>query len=415
MDIKKDQKTIRTKQFQKFIPIGLTIIALIAIIFVARYLITPSMAIGRLRIATVELGMVESTITATGVVVPEFEQVISCPFDTRIVEVLEEPGASLVKGQPVLKLDDRDIAHEVERLQDEIALKVNEHERLEVDFIREKEDLVVQMAILKLRIEHLEAKTHQQRELFEIKAATSWSVRQAELDENISRLQLEQMDKDLSRQSESVGKQVEGLEIEARLLGQRLQRALERLDKANVTAMADGVLTWISDEEGATLREGEIVARIANLTSYRVEATVSDIHAARIKAGMFAHVKVGQERLTGIITSIPPNITGGVVTLIVSLDEPSHSSLRSNLRVDVYAVTEHKDDVLRIKKGPFINGSGRQEIFVINESRATKVKAQIGLISMDYYEIVDGLFEGDKVIISDMSDRIHLNEFRIRR
>ncbi len=415
MDIRKDQKTIRTKQFKKVIPIGLVIIVLIVVILIARYLISPSMAIGRLRVATVERGMVESTITATGIVVPEFEQVISCPFDTRIVEVLEEPGATLVKGQPVLKLDDRDIVHEVERLQDEIALKVNERERLEVDFISDREDLEVQTAILKLRIEHLEAKSLQQQELFEIKAATAWSVRQAELDENISRLQLEQMDKELSRQRESIEKQIERLEIEARLLEQRLQRAFERLDKATVCAMADGVLTWISDEEGATLREGEIVTRIANLTSYRVEATVSDIHAARIKAGMLAHIKAGQERLTGIVTSIPPNITGGVVTLIVSLDEPSHGSLRSNLRVDVYAVTEHKDDVLRIKKGPFINGSGRQDVFVISENRATKVKAQIGLISMDYYEVVDGLIEGDQVIISDMSDRIHLNEFRIRR
>ncbi|MDP8205382.1 MAG: efflux RND transporter periplasmic adaptor subunit [Candidatus Electryonea clarkiae] len=414
MDRLRDKKDIRTAQRKKLVIISAGIIAAALFIFFLRLIISPSLSRGKIRTAVVERGMVESTISSTGTVIPEFEQVISCPFNTRVLEVIEEPGAQLLTGQKILRLDDRDIRAEVERLRDEIALKKNKREQLAVDLARKQDELRGEIAILKLQIKYQTAKTEQQRALQEKSAATTWSVRQAELDESISTLRLEQLQNELLRMGESTQKQMEGLTIETRLHQLKLQQTHEQMERGIVKAMADGVLTWVADEEGATLREGEVVARIAKLTSFRVEASVSDLHASRLSVGMNTYVEAGNERLTGIISSIPPNIISGVITLIITLDTPDHQSLRSNLRVDVYVITERKLDVLRVKKGPFAHGSGKQDVFILNGKKADRAKARLGISSMDYYEIIEGLNEGETIILSNMDSYKHLDKIRIR-
>ena len=84
------------------------------------------------------------------------------------------------------------------------------------------------------------------------------------------------------------------------------------------------------------------------------------------------------------------------------------------MRVDVLVVTGRKDDVLRIKKGPFADGEGGRQAFVVHGKRAVRTPIELGLASFDDFEVVQGLALGDEVIISDMRDWIHVREIRIR-
>ena len=88
--------------------------------------------------------------------------------------------------------------------------------------------------------------------------------------------------------------------------------------------------------------------------------------------------------------------------------------LRSNLRVDVQIITERKDRVLRIKKGPALTGGGLNEAFVIRGASAIRTPIHLGIASFDAFEVVSGLMEGDEVIVSDVSPYMHLKEFSIR-
>ena len=89
--------------------------------------------------------------------------------------------------------------------------------------------------------------------------------------------------------------------------------------------------------------------------------------------------------------------------------------MRSNLRVDVLIITERKNEALRIKKGPFINGGeGTHDVFVIRGETAVRRPAEIGISSFDQYEVVGGLLQGDEVIISDMGDYMHLKEVKVK-
>jgi HlyD family secretion protein len=99
---------------------------------------------------------------------------------------------------------------------------------------------------------------------------------------------------------------------------------------------------------------------------------------------------------------------------LIDLEDKSSALLRSNLRVDVFIITSSKEMALRIKKGQFVNSEGQQEVFVVRDGVAVKTPVRLGISSFDAYEVIEGLSEGDEVIISDMRDFIHMKEVKIR-
>jgi HlyD family secretion protein len=162
------------------------------------------------------------------------------------------------------------------------------------------------------------------------------------------------------------------------------------------------------------VEKGAVLARVADFTSFRVDASVSDVHAGRLSVGQAALVRINTDTVEGTIRSINPTIANGVLTVAIGLAQPSSPLLRQNLRVDVSIVTARKPRTLRIRRGPFSTGEGTQDVFVIRGDRAVKTPVTFGLTGFDYYEVTNGLMVGDEVIISDMREYQRLDRVRFR-
>jgi HlyD family secretion protein len=414
MDRPIDRDFLTRRRLRRTAVVAAAVAALVAAVVVVRGWIRPSLRLDRIRIATVEKGPVEAAILCSGTVTPAAEQVIPCPFDARVLRVLEEPGATLRPGQALVELDSTEVRLGVARLQDRIALAQSRRRELGLDLERQLSELRGQSEIQQERLAFLEAKTEQQRELHGLGLTTVYELRQAELDERIARIELRQLGETEEKVVESTQAQIEGLEIETSLLRRDLEDQQQRLERAVVRADRAGVLTWIAEEEGATLREGSVIARWADLSRFRVRATLSDLHANHVAVGMPVRVEIGEEALTGQVSSIPPTLDEGLMTINVDLDDPSSELLHSNLRVDVHVITETRPMTLRIAKGPFVNGTGRQQVFVVRDDVAMRTSAVLGAVGIDHYEVLTGLEEGDRVIVSAMRDFMHLERIRLR-
>ena len=83
------------------------------------------------------------------------------------------------------------------------------------------------------------------------------------------------------------------------------------------------------------------------------------------------------------------------------------------MRVDVLVVTGKKARALRVLRGPFADGEGRREVFVVRGGRAVRTAAQLGLASATHLEVLQGLQPGDEVVISDMSAHLHQRELAL--
>lgn len=404
---------LQRENFKRVLKMLAPVLALIIVLMLISAWLNPALERHRIRTAKVERGPVAATITAAGTVVPEFEQTVTSPIDSRVLKILKKPGAVLARGEAILELDVSAAQLHLEKLQDQIALKENQQTQLRLDLEKTLTDLQTQLQIKKLRREYLQARHEQQRQLFAIGGSSKEQLRQTELEEEIAALELQQLEGGISNTQSSLENRLLGVATEIRILQKERAEARHQLELATTKAEREGVLTFALSEEGAAVRKGEVVARIADLSSYRVQAVVSDVHAARLAVNLPARVKVNEDYLPGTVAGIHPKIENGAVTLNVTLDDKSNPALRSNLRVDVFVVTASRENALRLKKGAQISGSGDQEVFVLRKNRAVKTRARFGLAGFEHVEVLEGLFEGEEIIISDMRDFMHLREVEV--
>ncbi len=210
--------------------------------------------------------------------------------------------------------------------------------------------------------------------------------------------------------------QIEIKEAEIALaIQQNDQSELQRkLNLANIIATRGGVVTWINKNIGATVREGESLARIADLSSFKVNGSISDNYMDQLRNGMPVIVRINEQQMKGHVANVYPSVQNSIVTFDVQLEERNNKQLRPNMKVDVFLVTDLHNNVMRVANGPAFKGADAQDIFVINGGKAEKRKVHIGLTNFDFVEIKDGIKPGDVVITSDMSEFKNSTELTIK-
>lgn len=376
--------------------------------------IAPAVSRSRIRTARVEAGPIESVITASGTVMPEVEEVVSSPVSARVLRILKRAGAELAPGDPIVELDTSELSLAVAKLTQTLALKRNQQQRTKLDLARRLNDLDSQATIKDLQLQSYRSQLARNRQLFNDGLIAEEQLKLSELAEAQAVIELKQLQAERQHAQQATAAELEGLALEMATLDKETEEARRQLSLAAPKAGRKGVLTWTLTEEGTSINKGDVIARIADLTSYRVDATVSDVHAKRLVVGLPVAVKVGDSTLDGSVATILPTIQNGIITLQVALADKSNPLLRSNLRVDAVIITGRKPNVLRIRRGPFADGDGSREVFVVRGDRAVRTRVVLGLASFDDFEVVEGLVQGDEVIISDMRDYLHLAELRVR-
>ncbi|UCE03657.1 MAG: efflux RND transporter periplasmic adaptor subunit [Candidatus Latescibacterota bacterium] len=414
MDRPLDPK-IRQREGAKRLLLALGIVAILAwLVALVPGWVRPSVKRTRIRTARVERGALEATLTATGSVVPEYEHVLSSPVDTRLVRVLKTAGSVVQQGEPIVELDVNESRLTLERLDEQIALKRNEAESERIRLTNNLTDLETKIEIKRLEVESFDLDVERKQKLFDKGVIADDELRAARMDLQRSRLELRQLEETVAHTERASEVQLEKLELERRILEKEHTQAERELELATARSDRDGVLTWVLADEGTAVGRGDVLARIADLRSFRIEARIADMHGQKFEAGAPARVEVGDDVLDGAVARILPEVKNGSITLLVDLVQRSHKALRPNLRVDVHLVTARKETTLRLRRGPYVHVEGSDALFVIRGDEAIRTPVQLGIASFDHHEILAGLVEGDEVIVSDMSDYRHVKEVKIR-
>jgi HlyD family secretion protein len=366
------------------------------------------------RLATVERGTVEATVQAAGTVIPAFESVLSSPVEARVVKILKRPGDRVEVGEEILTLDTSGSQLDLARRADRYAQKENEQGQLRLKLERELIELNGHIERQRLDAEVLEARAEQNRTLRKDGLVSKETLYVAEVEARKAKIDLKQLEDQVGTARRSTDAQLAGLGLDLEILAKELTEARRQLELATTRATRAGVVTWVFNEEGGTVRSGSVVARIADPESFRVEATASDIHSARLAAGLPVQVRLDAQTLAGRVATVYPSVENGAVKFAVDLAEPKNPKLRNNLRVDVFVVTAVRPGALRVQNGPFAPGTGSAEVFVVQGSEAARRTVRFGLAGADYLEVLDGLAAGDEVIVSDLRDYLHLTRIRLK-
>jgi HlyD family secretion protein len=299
-------------------------------------------------------------------------------------------------------------------LEEHIALKRNESEQKKLDQEEAFHDLESRLEIKTLELRSLELVRDRSQQFFE-----SGSISRNTLDVSIvnverARMEQVQLDHQVGHACRRAAAQTDKLGLELRLLQREREQAQREMELATARANRDGVITWLPSLEGQALRRGEEIARIADLSTFRVEARLSDAYTDRIATGQPVRVQVGEELLPGRVQSVYPAVEAGVVRLLLELDAGDHPRLRANQRVEAHLVVQERAEALKVKRGAFVSADGRPAVFVVNGKVARRRTVEFGIADFEEIEVLAGLEPGDEVITSDMNDYAHLQEVKLR-
>ncbi|HEV8578917.1 MAG TPA: HlyD family efflux transporter periplasmic adaptor subunit [Thermoanaerobaculia bacterium] len=364
----------------------------------------PSVARAEVRTGKVDRGPVEGIVEASGVVIPAFEGALSSPIDARVEKVLKRPGEMVKAGEAILKLDTSTARLELEKIEDQLAKKSNEQRQVRITLEKSLSDLRGQIERQKLDAEASAYRAEQNRKLRADGLVSEQTLKAAEVEAKKAEIELAQLQESVGSARRSTDAQLEGLELDLATLRREREDARRLLELATTRSDRSGVLTWVVPQEGVTVPRGQVIARIADLDSFRVEATVSDVHSSSLHAGQLVRVMLDGQPLTGKLAAIDPTIENGVIKFKVDLDDGRHSKLRNNLRVDVLAVTDTRSNTLRVPKGPFARAGATEKVFVVQGDQAVRRTVRLGLSGYEFYEVLEGLDAGEEVILSDMRD-----------
>ena len=373
----------------------------------------PSVSAADVVVAEVRRGNVDNTVGAAGVVIPVHEEVVASPGASRVAKVLAKPGQQVRAGDLLLELDDRDIRLALEALKEQLAQQDNRIATLKQELEQKRTQIVSSLELLEIDLQAARATLERNEKLRSSGLVSGENLLTAQLNVKRTEIQLRQQRALLDATHRTTATNIAAADLQKAILQKQIAQQEQLLDRTRVRAPFGGMLTWLLEEEGASVAAGQLVARVSELNNYRVEATLSDFHARQLAPGQAVRVEQNGEVMAGTVHTILPEIQNGTIKLLVDLAQPRNPHLRNKMRVDVAVVTERRTNVLVVDGGPAFNGRGPQPAFVVRDGVARRTTLDLGAGDGKVVEVVAGAHAGDRVVVSDTADFKHRDTIRI--
>lgn len=387
--------------------IGLTVAAAI-------HLAGSKVDMKNVELSTVDMGDLQVSVTASGSVVPEYQEIIVSPISTRIVETYKKAGDTVEENEPLLRLDLQTAETEYKKGLDDEQMRRLQLQKLKINQNTQLTDLKMKIRVAQMALNSKKMQLRNERYLDSIGSGTTDRVRQAELDYNTAHLELEQLNKQYENSIKAADAEYRVQELDLQMFRKSLAEIKRTLDDAKIRSPRRAVLTYINNSIGAQIAQGAQVATVSDLSSFKAECSIADGYSDRMAVGGQVQVRTGGKQLPGTISTINPQAKNSMMEFTVNFNNPSSRLLRSGLKVEVYVMTAMKSNVMRIKSGAYYKGQGRYKLFVKEGDRLVRRNVELGEANYDYVEVISGLKKGEQVVVSDMEQYDGKNNLKIK-
>jgi HlyD family secretion protein len=318
-------------------------------------------------------------------------------------------------GDTLVLLNNKLAENDLNMARNELDLKNIRIEKLKIELQQLREDFEFSRKIKEIRVENARLEYESEVQLNKMGGSPAYNVKKAKTEWEISQLEFSQAQYNFNNQVNARNNGIRELETEISIQQNRIVKAEDLVNKACVKAPFKGDLSWIVNQPGATITEGQEIARIADFSHYKLKGTVSNAWAGKVVAGQRVEIRDQGRNLSGTIENIMPAISQGMMECQIRIDTGNISLLRADQQLEIRVVISFKENILRLPNGPFYKDRGYKEMYVIRGNRAYRTKILFGDANFDYVEVVEGLTEGDRVIITDITEKYTRNEIKVKK
>jgi multidrug resistance efflux pump len=366
---------------------------------------------------TVKRGPMLRQVRGLGTLIPsqEFTRQIPAETEATVIRIRMLPG-SLVKADSVLA-EMSNPATEQSAIDADLQLKEAEAEYQALE-VKLDSDLMDQKAgAATVQADHsqaaLQAETDKALYDLGVISGLTYKTSKSKADELTTRNDLE--GQRLTIAQKAIVAQL--LEQKAKVDQMRTLAELKKkqLDDLKVRAGIDGVLVDLPLEVGQHVMPGTMLAKVIQPNHLMAELKIAETQARDVQIGEPASVDTHNGVVAGSVTRVDPAVQNGTVTVDVKLTGDLPKGARPDLSVDGTIDLERLDNVLYVGRPAFGQEDSTISLFKLDPDGkgAVRVPVKVGRASVNAIQVIEGLHEGDTVILSDMSrwdntDRIRL-------
>jgi multidrug resistance efflux pump len=363
---------------------------------------------------TVKRGLMVRQVQGQGTLVPEDVRWISAVAPARVEKILVHPGAEVKEDTILIELTNPDVELQALEAQRNVASAEAELVNLQADLQGQRLAQESQVATLKSTLEDAKRRAKADQDL-----ADKGFLSRLELDQSKDRA--EELKGRLGFEQQrllAIGRgnsaQIEAQRAEVERLKSIAEFRQEQLDGLKVRAGVSGILQELPLQVGQSVVQGAMLARVAKPDKLKAELRIPETQAKDVAIGQKAQIDTRNGIVPGRVSRIDPAAVAGTVKVDVALEGELPKGARPDLTVEGTIELERLENVLYVGRPAFGDSGSTVKLFKMTTGdEAQRVPVQLGRSSVKTVEIVSGLNEGDRVVLSDMSqwdntDRIQL-------
>lgn len=358
-----------------------------------------SVSSSRLAFATVERGPFVRDIAAEGKVVAAVSPTLYATSGGAVT-LKVHAGDTVKIGQVLATIVSPELTNKLAQEQSNADAMEVDYQRAQIDARKKRGEL--QKAYDNAQIDQQAATRDLDRnqKAFAMGAVSSMDVDRAKDALQKAKITLQHAHADLGMDNTSLNFDIQSKKLAHErqvLLVQDLQR---QVDDLNVKSPVDGQVGQLFIAERATVAKDAQLLSVIDLSALQVEMQVPESFARDLGIGMGGEISGNGKTWKGLVSAISPEVVNGQVAARLRFEGSTPKQLRQNQRLSVRVLLDKRDSVLTVQRGSFVDESGGSYAYVVNGGLAVKTPIRVGASSIDKVEILDGLKEGDRIVIS---------------
>jgi HlyD family secretion protein len=417
MDIKRDPAILRRKKIRQGIILGIVGLGVVGITAAVMRLepAAPSVPEATIWKNTVKRGPMVRSVNGAGTLVPEDVRQIPALAPGRVERIVLLAGAPVEVGTVILELSNPDLQQTVQTLELnwKSAEAQLENQRATFQTQRLTFELAVEDAQSSYNYAVKDLEAYKKLASEGLVAELTIQQKQAQADQANNQLQL--ATRRLAAHNENERAQLAPQEATVNQQKAAYEQALRQFRDLKVRSTMSGVLQAVSVEIGQSVSLGAPLARVTDPRDLKAVIRISETQTRDLAVGLPAEIDTRNGKVRGHVSRIDPAATGGTVGVDVVIDDPLPAGARPDLSVDGTIELERLEDVLYVESPAYGQENGMIQLYkLMPDGHAVRVPVKLGRRSVQFVEIVEGLQQGDVVILSDMStyeafDRVRIN------
>lgn len=351
---------------------------------------------------TARQGEFNDYIRVSGQVQPMTTVQLSPTEGGNVKRIVVEEGSHVNEGDVIVVLGNENLDMQILNSEAELAEKENILRNTMISM--EQQKLSVRQEKLSLQIEVRRARRayEQNKALYEEKLIAKEEYLKASEDYELAKDKLELVT-DRERQ-DSLYRSVQIAQMHESLENMRLNMNMIRRRKENLSVKApiSGELGLLDVELGQSVAAGAKIGQINNLDSYKIEAQIDEHYIDRVAPGLEATFERQSEKYSSVIRKVYPEVRDGKFKADFRFEGQQPENIRTGQTYYLNLQLGQSAEAILIPRGSFYQNTGGKWVYVLNVdgTKATKRSLRIGRQNPQYYEVLEGLAPGDKVIIS---------------